>query len=158
MRTYHQSNIQPQPFLMRWWSRYHTTWYKHCRQRIPIKPIDPFTTLQWRHNKYDDVSNHHPHDYLRNRVFRHRSKKTSKLRVTGLCVENSSVTSEFLAQKGFHLMTSSWDVFNLVCLCRWLDEVMYQRGDFRPVSMSSTCLCNMTCSGMISLATREMHR
>ena len=31
--------------------------------------------------------------------FRRRSKKTSKLRVTGLCVENSPVTGEFPAQR-----------------------------------------------------------
>ena len=35
----------------------------------------------------DSVSNHKPHDCLLNRVFRRRSKKTSKLRVTGLCSE-----------------------------------------------------------------------
>ena len=33
-----------------------------------------------------------------NRLFRRRSKKTSKLRVTGLCVGNSLVTGEFPAQ------------------------------------------------------------
>ena len=33
-----------------------------------------------------------------NRLFGHRSKKTSKLRVTGLCVGNSPVTGEFPAQ------------------------------------------------------------
>ena len=32
----------------------------------------------------DSVSNHQPHDCLLNRLFRRRSKKTSKLRVTGL--------------------------------------------------------------------------
>ena len=32
-------------------------------------------------------------------VFRRRSKKTSKLRVTGLCVGNSQVTNEFPAQR-----------------------------------------------------------
>ena len=42
-------------------------------------------TLQWRHNGRDSVSNHQPHDFLFNRLFRRRSKKTSKLRVTGLC-------------------------------------------------------------------------
>ena len=41
--------------------------------------------LQWCHNERDGVSNHQPHDCLLNRLFRHRSKKTSKLRVTGLC-------------------------------------------------------------------------
>ena len=54
--------------------------------------------LQWRHNGRDGVSNHQPHDCLLNRLFEHRSKKTSKLRVTGLCAENSSVTGEFPAQ------------------------------------------------------------
>ena len=41
--------------------------------------------LQWRHNGCDGVSNHQPHDCLHNRLFRRRSTKTSKLRVTGLC-------------------------------------------------------------------------
>ena len=55
-------------------------------------------TLQWRHNGHDDVSNHQPHQCLLNRLFGLRSNKTSKLRVTGLCVGNSSRTGEFLAQ------------------------------------------------------------
>ena len=45
--------------------------------------------LQWRHNGRDSFSNHQPHDCLLNRLFRRRSKKTSKLRVTGLCAGNS---------------------------------------------------------------------
>ena len=55
-------------------------------------------TLQWRHNGRDGVSNHQPHDCLLNRMFRRRSKKTSKLRVTGLCAGNSPGTGEFPAQ------------------------------------------------------------
>ena len=54
--------------------------------------------LQWRHNGCDGVSNHQPHDCLFTRLFRCRSKKTSKLRITGLCVGNSPVTGEFSAQ------------------------------------------------------------
>ena len=46
------------------------------------------STLHWRHNDHDSVSNHQPHGCLLNRLFRRRSKKTSKLRVTGLCVGN----------------------------------------------------------------------
>ena len=57
------------------------------------------TTLQWRHNDHDGGSNQQPHDCLLNRLFRRRSKKTSKLRVTGLCVGNSPVTGEFPAQR-----------------------------------------------------------
>ena len=54
--------------------------------------------LQWRHNGRDGVSNHQPHHRLLNRIFRRRSKKTSKLRVAGLCAGNSPVTGEFPAQ------------------------------------------------------------
>ena len=39
-----------------------------------------------RHNDHDGVSNHQPHGCLLNRLFRRRSKKTPKLRVTGLRV------------------------------------------------------------------------
>ena len=46
-------------------------------------------TLLWRHNEHDSVSNHQPHGCLLNRLFRRRSKKTSKLRVTGFWVGNS---------------------------------------------------------------------
>ena len=54
--------------------------------------------LRWLHNGHDGVSNHQPHDCLLNRLFRRRSKKTPKLRVTGLCVGNSPGTGEFPAQ------------------------------------------------------------
>ena len=40
-------------------------------------------SLQWRHNGCDGVSNHQPQDCLLTRLFRCRSKKISKLRVTG---------------------------------------------------------------------------
>ena len=43
-------------------------------------------SLQWRHNDQNSVSNHQRLHCLLNRFFGHRSKKTSKLRVTGLCV------------------------------------------------------------------------
>ena len=54
--------------------------------------------LRWRHNGRDGVSNHQPNHCLLHRLFRNRSKKTSKLRVTGLCAGNSPVTCEFPAQ------------------------------------------------------------
>ena len=55
-------------------------------------------TLRWRHNGRDGVSNHQPHDCLLNSLFWRRSKKTSKFRVTGICVGNSPGTGEFPAQ------------------------------------------------------------
>ena len=60
-------------------------------------------TLQWHHNGCDGVSNHQPHDCLLNCLFRRRSKKTSKLRVTDLCAGNSPVTGEFPAQMTSHM-------------------------------------------------------
>ena len=57
------------------------------------------TVLQWRHNECNDVSNHQPHECLLKRLFSRRSKKTPKLRVTGLCEGNSPVTGEFPAQR-----------------------------------------------------------
>ena len=73
------------------------------------------TALHWRHNDHDGVSNHQPHGCLLNRLFRRRWKKTSMLRVTGLCVGNSPDrwiprTWGRLRGKCFHLMTSSWYV------------------------------------------------
>ena len=61
-------------------------------------PLFYDSILQWRHNGSDSVSNHQPHDCLLNRLFRRRSKKTPKLRVTGLCAGNSPGTGEFPAQ------------------------------------------------------------
>ena len=46
-------------------------------------------SLRWRQNIHDGVSNHRPHGCLLKRLFRRRSKKTSKLRVTDLCAGNS---------------------------------------------------------------------
>ena len=71
-------------------------------------------SLRWRHNDHAGVSNHQPHGCLLNRLFRCKSKKTSKLRVTGLCAGKFtgdrwiSRTNGQLRGKCFHLMTSSW--------------------------------------------------
>ena len=56
------------------------------------------SSLQWRHNERDGVSNHRRLDCLLNRLFRHRTKKTSKFHVTGLCEGNLPVTSGFPSQ------------------------------------------------------------
>ena len=65
------------------------TWF-HLAKQSP--------QLQWRHNGRDSVLNHQSHDCLLNGLFRRRSKKTWKLRVTGLCAGNSPGTGEFPAQ------------------------------------------------------------
>ena len=64
----------------------------HGKKSVKIKQVhnkENAQALIWRHNEHDSVSNHQPHGCLLSRLFRHKSKKTSKLRVTGLCVGNS---------------------------------------------------------------------
>ena len=48
-------------------------------------------TSQWARRRLKSPT----HDCLLNRLFRHRPKKTSNLRVTGQCEGNSPVTGEF---------------------------------------------------------------
>ena len=84
--------------------------------------------LQWHHNERDGVSNLQPRGCLPTRLFRRRSKKISKLRVTGLSQGNSPVTGEFPAKgpvtrKMFHFMTSSWDSppeLFVICMLHYL--------------------------------------
>ena len=61
---------------------------------LKINRVCPLVTLQWRHNGCDGVSNHQPRDCLLKCLFRRISKKTSKLRVTGLCAGISPGTSQ----------------------------------------------------------------
>ena len=63
------------------------------RDLIPC--YDPWIPLQWYHNARGSVSNHQRLHRLLNCWFRRTSKKTPKLRVTGLCAGNSPVTGEF---------------------------------------------------------------
>ena len=80
-------------------------WHKivsdHCL--IDVDTMLFYISLQWRHNERDVVSNHQPHDCLLNCLFRHKSKKISKLRVTGLCEGNSLLTSEFPTQRASNM-------------------------------------------------------
>ena len=63
---------------------------------IGVKPRSP---LQWRHNGWDGVSNHHRLDCLLNRLFGRRLKETSKLCVTGICDGNQPVSGGFPSQR-----------------------------------------------------------
>ena len=78
---------------------------RRCSYRSTIRSIRKVVggnrwviSSRWRHNGRDCVSNHQPYNCLLNRLFGRKSKKTSKLRVTGLCVGNSPRTGEFPAQ------------------------------------------------------------
>ena len=60
-------------------------WFIRKLTEYGIRPGD---RLQWHHDEHDGVSNHQRLECLLNRLFRCRLKKTSKLRVTGLCEGN----------------------------------------------------------------------
>ena len=89
-------------------------------------------TLQWRHNERDGVPNHQTHDCLLNRLFRGRSKKASKLRVTGVCVGNSPVTAQMASNAenisiwwrhhAFSIHSNKY-VYLILCIC--ISSVMY---------------------------------
>ena len=70
-----------------------------------------FPVLQWRHNVRDGVSNHRRLDFLLNRLFGHRSMKTSKLRVMAFVrgIHRWTVNSPHkgpVTRTFFHWMTS----------------------------------------------------
>ena len=79
-----------------------------------------YAALRWRHNGRDSVSNLQPHDCLLNRLFRRRSTKTSKLRVTGLCAGNSPATGEFPTQMASNAVNVSiWWRHHGMTSCQW---------------------------------------
>ena len=75
------------------------SWEPLSQHQVMQTSIISDCTLQWRHNEHDGVSNDQLCDCLHNRLFRCRSNKTSKLRVTGLWAGNSPVTGEFPTQR-----------------------------------------------------------
>ena len=100
------------------------------------------------------TSNHQPHDCFLNRLFRHRLKKRSKFRVTGLCAGNSPEAGEFPAQmasnaEGFHTMTSLcinhsilWELqkkFPCITVCPW--ALLTQTHDPSPLHPPCPCPC-----------------
>ena len=112
-----------------------------------------FVSLRWRHNDHDSVWNHQPHDYLLNRLFRPKSKKTPKLRVTGLCEGNSPVTGEFSAQRANNAENVSiwWrhhvlEIFSTMCdtgcdttVLKW-ESIIPRSPSLRPDWYDSYCV------------------
>ena len=87
----------------------HGFWNLHLNVWIQLlwASFKTIITLRWRHNEWDGVSNHQPHDYLLNRLSGRRSKKTPKPRVTGLYAGNSPGTGELPAQMASYAETVS---------------------------------------------------
>ena len=59
-------------------SEEHWSMYRMNAQRQILLPNKYHISLQWRHNGRDSVSNHQPHDYLLNRLFKAQFKENIK--------------------------------------------------------------------------------
>ena len=97
----HSVNVSNMFIILTSWWHHHVRYLLWPTTRVShgeVSTLRSFQSLQRRHNERDIVWNHQPHDCLLNRLFRHISMKTSKLRGTGLCEGNSPVTGEFPAQ------------------------------------------------------------
>ena len=116
-------------FAIKVWVTYEFHFY--CRIYWPLRARP---ALRWRHNGRDSVSNHQLHHCLLNRLFRHRSKKTPKLRVTGLCAGNSShkwpVTRKMFPFDDVIMGNSSVFVSNWVTTVLHLQSSISFGGDF----------------------------
>ena len=96
-------------------------------------------SLQWRHNEHDGVSNHRRLDCLLNRLFGRRSKKTSKLRVNGLCEGNPSVTRGISSQRASNAESVSiWWRHHVNVICSVLEVSLI--GIYRMSYLYQYCL------------------
>ena len=108
------------------WGIISSHWIGLDCQEIIIVWIYNAQTLRWHQNGSDAVSNHQPHHCLLSRLSRGRSKKTSKLRVTGLCAGNSPVTCEFPAQRASNAKNVPFDDVIMNLSSPWLLKAQSQ--------------------------------
>ena len=108
---------------------------RHMNAKLVSRKL--FISLRWRHNGRDSVWNYQPHDCLLNRWFRRRSKKTSQLRVTGVCVGNSPGVGEFPVQKA-----SNAEIFSI-----WWRHHILLKFFMDIVSLTSSyCTSSLSCA------------
>ena len=96
--------------------------HRVCIVSILEKRSSQVPSLQWRHNGHDGISNHQPHDCLLNRLSRHRSKKTSKPCITGLCAGNSPVNSPHK----WPVTRKMFPFDDVIMITKWSDILEYQ--------------------------------
>ena len=134
-------------------------WYK---EKI-LNSTSNSLSLRWRHNGLDSVSNHQPPGCLLNRLFRRKSKKTSKLRVTGLCAGNSPGTGEFSAQMASYAENVSiwWrhhDTFASLSTFPHIDDLVQDCSNSSALAMNLLQTCaklSICCSKFVSSIYRK---
>ena len=96
------------------------------------------TSSQWRHNGHDSISNHQPHDCFLNRLIRRRSKKKSKLHVTGLC-EMASYAENVSIWWRHHVIMKSLDAQSSYEL-QWLGLKIGHQHSISAMATRTICL------------------
>ena len=118
------------------------------------------SSLRWRHNGCDSVSNHQPHDCSLNRLFRRRSKKRSKVRVTGLCVGISPGSGEFPAQMASNAENVSIWWRHHVKSMTFFERPLYAIGN--NIILIAQCYTSsfyaVFCSGICLMKTRKFYK
>ena len=144
--TWPSTSCLEEYYLIGWSEKYshYNLWFTEGRVLFSVMNCDVWyadicciqSTLRWRHDERDGVSNHQPQDYLLNRLFRHTWEITSKLRVTGLCEGNSPVTGKFPTQRASNAKSASiwWRHHEKLC-----DKLCDKRPNlsFRTINPSS---------------------
>ena len=103
-------------------------------------------TLQWHHNECAGLSNHRRLDYLLNHLHRGRSKKTSKLRVTGLCdaLLSAHLPSHCESFRLVYMITlSNGNIFRVTGPLWWNPTVTSGLPSQRPVTQSFDVFFNL---------------
>ena len=124
------------------------------RVSILILPLLKPKTSQWRQDERDCVSNHRRLACLLSCLLMRRSKKISKLCVTGLCEGNSRVTGEFLAQRASNAdnvsiwwrhyeFRDNWVNTRHVCWCN--GSLGRQATNDPPKVLNMCCKCVFLC-------------
>ena len=99
---------------------------KKCGKCIKVSYTYPNQfTFEWHLYERNGFSNHRRIDCLLNRLFRRRSKKTSKLCVTGLCEGNPPVTGGFPSQRASNAAMSPSDDVIWHYVKDWITFVKY---------------------------------
>ena len=108
-----------------WLIPFKNTWEHNSRKtKWLLGPMIIFWSLKWRHNNGYIVWNHWRLYYLLSRLLRRRSKKTSTIRGTGFCGENSPATGDFSAHRTSDAETISiWWRHHVMHRCNILSQI-----------------------------------
>ena len=95
------------------------------RSYAGASPCSAWEALQWCHNERSGLSNHRRLDYLVNHLFRRKSKKISKLPVTGPLWGEPPITGGFPAQRA---VTRKMFPFDYVIKIGYMEHLDLSKG------------------------------